>query len=153
MIRENVLSISNFISNLKLNGFDKEIRAAIIKNSILANKITTEVKEMIDAARNRYLTGIEDEVQLLDLYRNELKQASSAEEKESIANKIWTNCSKALKAEQELNDFVANLMKEGVVDQFVKIDQDKFIDQCVESDIDITPSIIQSLKGLFVENE
>jgi hypothetical protein len=149
MKKENVVNFTDFLFDLKINGFDREIRSAIIKNSIMANKIKTDFQDTINQAKNKFTKDLsEEEIKLIELYRNQYETASP-EEKKELNIKIVTNCSNVLKAEQEINQFVLDLLHENVSCEFVKIDRDRFVDQCVESGIDITPKIIELLEELF----
>lgn len=149
MKKENVVNFTDFLFDLKLNGFDREIRSAIIKNSIMANKIKTDFQDTINQAKDRFTKDLSgEEIKLIELYRNQYETASPEERKE-LNIKILTNCSNVLKAEQEINQFVSDLLHEDVGEEFVKIDRDLFIDQCIESDIDITPKTIELLEELF----
>lgn len=148
MDKANVLNFSNFLSNLKLNKFDKEIRAAIISNSLLSNRIVKEIEETIQEARKKYFEGIEDEVDSLVEYRKSFETASD-EERSDIKKEIITKCSRALAAEAELSDFGNKLLAEEVDLPIVKIDRNSFVDQCSEADIDVTVRILEILEPLF----
>jgi len=148
MKKENVLNFNDFLSNLKLNKFDKEIRCAIVHNSILASKIVKDIQETFDAARKRFNEENETEIELLVKYRDQYSTAT-AEEKVSIVKSIEKECFNALRAERELNEFINNILLEDVTDEFVKIDRDSFIDQCAEADIDITAKMLENLVELF----
>ena len=148
MNKADVLNFSNFLSNLRLNKFDKEIRAAIISNSLLSNKIVKEIEENIQEARKKYFEGIEDELNTLTEYRKEYETASD-EEKSNIKKGIITKCSRGLAAEAELNEFGNKLLVEEVDLPFVKVNRDSFVDQCLEADIDITVKVVEILDPLF----
>lgn len=148
MNKADVLNFSNFLSNLRLNKFDKETRAAIISNSLLSNKIVKEIEENIQEARKKYFEGIEDELNTLTEYRKEYETASD-EEKSNIKKGIITKCSRALAAEAELNEFGNKLLVEEVDLPFVKVNRDSFVDQCLEADIDITVKVLEILDPLF----
>lgn len=148
MNKADVLNFSNFLSNLRLNKFDKETRAAIISNSLLSNKIVKEIEENIQEARKKYFEGIEDELNTLTEYRKEYEIASD-EEKSNIKKGIITKCSRALAAEAELNEFGNKLLVEEVDLPFVKVNRDSFVDQCLEADIDITVKVLEILDPLF----
>lgn len=148
MNKADVLNFSNFLSNLRLNKFDKETRAAIISNSLLSNKIVKEIEENIQEARKKYFEGIEDELNTLTEYRKEYETASD-EEKSNIKKGIVTKCSRALAAEAELNEFGNKLLVEEVNLPFVKVNRDSFVDQCLEADIDITVKVLEILDPLF----
>ena len=148
MKRANVLNFTQFLANLKLNKFDKETRAAIISNSLIANKVTKEFNESIDEAKKRYYEGIETEINDLANYRKKFASASS-EEKIEIEKDCITNCSNALAAEQEFTEFVNKLGNENVDYTFTKINRDSFVDQCAEADIDITVNTLELLNELF----
>lgn len=148
MNKADVLNFSNFLSNLRLNKFDKETRAAIISNSLLSNKIVKEIEENIQEARKKYFEGIEDELNTLTEYRKEYETASD-EEKSNIKKGIITKCSRALAAEAELNEFGNKLLVEEVNLPFVKVNRDSFVDQCLEADIDITVKVLEILDPLF----
>jgi hypothetical protein len=148
MTKENVINFNSFLSSLKLNKFDREIRAAIITNSLLAKKIVKEFEETVQGAKDRYLEGLDDEIALLILYREKFKTASP-EERIAINEDCVKNCSNVLNAETEINQFVLNLYKEEVTDNFKKFDRDLFVDQCADADIEITVDIIELLNELF----
>lgn len=145
----NVLNFNQFLSNLKVNKFDKEIRFAIIKNSILANNLVKQFEDSVKSANERVLSEInEEEVNLLNEYRTKYKTASD-EEKSIILQLIVNDCKNALTAEHELNETVKRLSEEEVNEVFVKMDKNNFINQCADADIDITPAMLVELEELF----
>lgn len=148
MKRANVLNFTQFLTNLKLNKFDKEIRAAIIINSMIANKISKDFDETVENARSRYTEGLETEIETLVSLRNKYSTVS-AEEKDVVEKEIVEKCSSALKAESELNEFVANLLNEDVSESFIKINKDNFVNQCADADIDITVNLLDQLSEMF----
>lgn len=148
MTKENVINFNSFLSSLKLNKFDRDIRAAIITDSLLAKKIVKEFDETVQGAKERYLEGLDSEITLLVQYRERFKTASP-EERIVINEECIKNCVNALNAENELNQFVLNLYKEEVTDNFKKFDRDLFVDQCADADIEITVDIIELLNELF----
>lgn len=148
MKRANVLNFTQFLTNLKLNKFDKEIRAAIIINSMIANKISKDFDETVENARSRYTEGLETEIETLMSLRNKYSTVSS-EERDVIEKEIVEKCSSALKAESELNEFVANLLNEDVSESFIKINKDNFVNQCADADIDITVNLLDQLSEMF----
>ena len=148
MKRANVLNFTQFLANLKLNKFDKEIRAAIITNSMIANKISKDFNEMVEIARSRYTEGLETEIEMLVSLRDKYSTVS-AEERDVIEKEVVEKCSGALKAESELNEFVTNLLNEDISESFVKINKDDFVNQCADADIDITVNLLDQLNELF----
>lgn len=148
MKRGNVVNFTKFLANLKLNKFDKEIRSAIISNSIIANGVTKKFEESIQEARSRYFDGLEEEVSKLTEYRQRFETATD-EEKVVINKELFENCKNALIAEKELIDFANNIANEEIDENFTKIDRDSFVDQCAEADIDITVNILELLNELF----
>ena len=148
MKKVNVLNCKDFLSNLKLNKFDKETRAAIIANSMIANKISKEFNETAEEARARYTEDLDSEIETLMLLRNKY-QSASVEEKSDIEREIIENCAGALTAERELNEFINNVLNEEVTETFVKFNKDNFVDQCAEADIEITVNILDQLSELF----
>ena len=148
MKKENVLNFNNFLSTLKLNKFDREIRAAIITNSFLAKKIVKEFDETVQEARNRYFDGLDAEIELLVLYREKFKNATP-EERTAINEECVRDCYNILRAEKELGEYIQNLQKEEVTESFVKFDREMFVDQCVDGNIDITVELLETLDGLF----
>ena len=148
MKKENVLNFNNFLSTLKLNSFDREIRAAIITNSFLAKKIVKEFEEAVQEARQRYLEGLDAEIELLVLYREKIKNATP-EERVTLSEECIRDCSNALRAEKEFGEYIQNLQKEEITESFVKFDREMFVDQCVDGNIDITVELLETLDGLF----
>lgn len=148
MKKVNVLNCKDFLSNLKLNKFDKETRAAIIANSMIANKIAKDFNETVEGARARYTEGLDSEIELLASLRNKYRSAS-VEEKLEIESEILEKCVGALTAESELTEFANRMLNEEVTESFIKINKDNFVDQCVEADIEITVNMLDQLSGLF----
>lgn len=148
MKKVNVVNFTPFLANLKLNKFDKEIRAAIITNSLLANKISKDFEETVQEARKRYFDGLDEEINLLLNYRKRYTSASP-DEKIEIEKEILSKCIRALSAEKEFADFVNNVGNEDVETNFTKFDRDVFVDQCAEADIEITVSTLELLNELF----
>ena len=148
MKKVNVLNFKDFLSNLKLNKFDKEIRAAIITNSMIANKIVKDFNETVEGARARYTEGLDSEAELLMSLRDKY-QFAPIEKKSDIEREIIEKCTGALTAEKELNDFINNMLNENVTEIFVKFNKNNFVDQCVEADIEITVNMLDQLSELF----
>lgn len=148
MKKVDVLNFTQFLTNLKLNKFDKEIRAAIISNSLLANKIFKEFEENVQDAKKRYFEDLDDQVALLINYREKYKVANE-EDRIKINDECVSVCADALNAEKEFNVFINNLVQEDVNLNFIKINRDVFVEQCANADIDITVATLELLKGLF----
>lgn len=148
MKRVNVLNFTSFLANLKLNKFDKEIRSAIISNSLIANKVSKEFEESIQEARKRYFEDLDEEVSKLTVYRQKYEIAND-EEKITINKECFENCKNALIAESELTDFANHLGNEEINENFVKMNKEKFVDQCAEADIEITNNVLVLLDELF----
>ena len=62
MKKVDVLNCKEFLSDLKLNKVDKEIRTAIVTNSMVANRISKDFNEATKEATSRYTKDIESEV-------------------------------------------------------------------------------------------
>ena len=148
MKKANVLLISNFLSNIKLNKFDKETRSAIIRNSLAVSKISKEIEDSVQEARKRLSEGIEDEITKLAEYRERFKTASE-EDRLILIHDATNNCPRAISFEKELNDFVNALGQEEVDITFIVVDKDTFVDQCADADIDITPAMIELFNEMF----
>lgn len=148
MKKVDVLNCKEFLSDLKLNKFDKEIRTAIVTNSMVANRISKDFNEATKEATSRYTKDIESEVGTLEMLRNKYQSASS-EEKIEIEKEIIEKCPNALTAEKELNEFINNMLNEEVTESFIKIDKETFIDQCAEANIDITVNMLELFNELF----
>lgn len=148
MKKVNVLNCKDFLSNLKLNKFDKETRAAIIANSMIANKIAKDFNETVEGARARYTEGLDSEIELLASLRNKYRSAS-VEEKLEIESEILEKCIGALTAESELTEFANRILNEEVTESFIKINKESFVDQCADADIEITAMLLDQLSGLF----
>lgn len=148
MKKENVLNFNNFLSTLKLNKFDKEIRSAIIANSFLAKKIVKEFEENVQLARERYCDGLESEIEKLTQYREKRLNAAS-DERNSITESCIKECHNALRAERELFEYIQNLQKEEVDEPFMKFNREAFVDQCIDGDIEVTSQLLETLEELF----
>ena len=99
MKKVDVLNCKEFLSDLKLNKFDKEIRTAIVTNSMVANRISKDFNEATKEATSRYTKDIESEVGTLEMLRNKYQSASS-EEKIEIEKEIIEKCPNALTEEK-----------------------------------------------------
>lgn len=148
MKKVNVLNCKDFLSNLKLNKFDKETRAAIIANSMIANKIAKDFNETVEGARTRYTEGLDSEIELLASLRNKYRSAS-VEEKLEIESEILEKCVGALTAESELAEFANRMLNEEVTESFIKINKESFVDQCADADIEITAMLLDQISELF----
>ena len=147
MKRENVLKFTSFLANLKLNKFDKEIRSAIISNSLIANRVTRDYETTVQEVRTRYSEGMDEEIAKLLNYRSEL--ITNPERSFEIEQKIFEECSEALRAEAEIGEFIMRYCEEEIDEKFVKMDKDVFVDQCANADIDITVTTLELINDLF----
>lgn len=145
-----IVNFSNFISGLKLNKFNKEMRSAIISNSLIASKIAKEFNENVEEAKKQFISGKEEEVEKLNAYRASYN-TSSAEERQEIIEKIKSECMEALAVEQEIITFINKFSNENVEASFVPINMIDFIDACADADIDVTPAQLMSFNSIFVE--
>lgn len=148
MKKVNVLNCKDFLSNLKLNKFDKETRAAIITNSMIANKIAKDFNETVEEARTRYAEGLDSEIELLVSLRNKY-QSASVEAKLEIEGEILEKCTEALAAERELTEFINGILNEEVTESFIKINKESFVNQCADADIEITAMLLDQISELF----
>lgn len=149
MKRIEIVNLFDFFQNLKLNKFGKEIRSAIISNHLKTNRIVKEAEESINETRKKLLEGKEEEINKLAKYRDLYKEISEESEKIEIAHKINNECKEALSLEAELVSAVNEYYGTEIEIELTKIDQEKFIDECSEADIDITPSDLIKIEKIF----
>lgn len=145
------ISAHNFLANLKLSGFDKDIRVAIFKNVGELAIAVKAIQEKIEASKKELFKGLEKDGQQVGALREEFnKEETTKERRENIVKEILAY-EAYINAEKELNEVVMQFGKDELEVNLVTIDFDKFIDGLINSDIEFTALQLQVMAFMFNE--
>ena len=143
------ISAHNFLANLKLSGFDKDIRVAIFKNVGELAIAVKAVQEKTEASKKELFKGLEKDGQQVGALREEFhKEETTKERRENIVKEILAY-EAYINAEKELNEVVMQFGKDELELSLVTIDFDKFIDGLINSDIEFTALQLQVMAFMF----
>ena len=148
MTINDVLMAHKYVSNLKLNKLDKEIRIKLIKNYPILDKVVKEYDEYRKSLQDKMFEDYTNDIDKVQNLRAQLTKATSQEEVEQIileSNKYETY----LKLEQDFIKIVNDKLKEEVELTFVPMDKDEFVENLVVLGIDFTLEDLQQINILF----
>ena len=145
------ISAHNFLANLKLSGFDKDIRVAIFKNVGELAIAVKAIQEKIEASKKELFKDLEKDGQQVGALREEFnKEETTKERRENIVKEILAY-EAYINAEKELNEVVMQFGKDELEVSLVTIDFGKFIDGLINSDIEFTALQLQVMAFMFNE--
>lgn len=123
--------IFEFLSKLKLNKFEKEVRIALLKNYTEMYTVYKEQEAKMEELKKKIFTD------------DDLKSIQ-----ESIENK--TSLSQDLiNKNTEYNSVLSSLFDSECDIKITKVSEEKFVEGLANSDIDFTPIDIVRLKPIF----
>lgn len=143
-----IIDVHNFISNLKLNKLDKDVRFKLIK---IYPELVKNVKEYEDYRKNLQDKMFEDrqeEIDTIQELRNKLSTSRNIDEVLEI-NKEFENHKDFFKLEKEFSQLIAEYLSKDIVIDFEKLNKDSFIDSLYTSEIDFTLSDLSRLDSIF----
>lgn len=144
-----VFSAHNFLANLKLGKFNKDIRIAIFKNVGELAIAIKAVQEKMNASKKELFKGLEKDEQKVGALRQEFNNDETTKErrenivKEILAYEAYIN------AEKEFNEVIMQFGKDEVEINLVAIDFGKLVDGLIDSDIEFTALQLQSMAFMF----
>jgi peptide methionine sulfoxide reductase MsrA len=148
MKKSRIISIYNFLSNIKLNKVtNKEVRSAIISNHLQMYNINEQYNKDVQELQKRIFEGKEEDINVVNNLRNKFKNAKE-EDRPSIVSEILEH-KEFLKLEEEFNTEVYNLLNQEIDLNFKTCSQEDFVETCVEANVDITSDDLIVLTDLF----
>lgn len=148
MKKVEILNLNNVLSKVKLNKLEKEVRDIVLANHIATFKLAKEISSHLEEIKLKSFEGLEAEIALLQKYRAEYPTATE-EVKLQLLEKAANDCPNIIAAEQSANDFADKFLNEELEVELTKMTHSDFIEMCVASDIDITPTDIDKYEFLF----
>ena len=153
MKKSRIIDIFKFLGEIKLSKVtDKEVRSAIISNHLQMYKIAKEHEEELKEAQTKMFDGKQDRIEALNILREQYRTSTDEEAKNAILKAIQDDYEDVLTLEREFNDLFYNRLNEETELNLKKVSQEKFVDACVEADIDITSGDLIILTDLFTED-
>lgn len=148
MTIKNVLNAYKYISGLKLNKLDKEIRVKLIKNYPILDKVVKEYDDYRKSLQDKMFEDYTDDIDKVQMLRSQLTQAKTQDEVENIimeSQKYQTY----LKLEQDFINIVDDKLKEEVDLKFFPMDREEFVENLIKLEIDFTLEDLQKIDILF----
>ena len=148
MTIKNVLNAYKYVSGLKLNKLDKEIRVKLIKNYPILDKVVKEYDDYRKSLQDKMFEDYADDIDKVQILRSQLTQAKTQDEVENIimeSQKYQTY----LKLEQDFINIVDDKLKEEVDLKFFPMDREEFVENLIKLEIDFTLEDLQKIDILF----
>lgn len=148
MTIKNVLNAYKYVSGLKLNKLDKEIRVKLIKNYPILDKVVKEYDDYRKSLQDKMFEDYTDDIDKVQILRSQLTQAKTQDEVENIimeSQKYQTY----LKLEQDFINIVDDKLKEEVDLKFFPMDREEFVENLIKLEIDFTLEDLQKIDILF----
>lgn len=148
MTIKNVLNAYKYVSSLKLNKLDKEIRVKLIKNYPILDKVVKEYDDYRKSLQDKMFEDYTDDIDKVQILRSQLTQAKTQDEVENIimeSQKYQTY----LKLEQDFINIVDDKLKEEVDLKFFPMDREEFVENLIKLEIDFTLEDLQKIDILF----
>ena len=123
--------IFEFLSKLKLNKFEKEVRIALLKNYTEMYTVYKEQEAKMEELKKKIFT--EDDLKAFQ---------EALENKKGLSQDL-------INKNNEYNSVLSSLFDSECDIKVTKISEDKFVEGLVESDTDFTPIDIIRLKPIF----
>ncbi|MBO7211719.1 MAG: hypothetical protein J6V44_12045 [Methanobrevibacter sp.] len=146
-IRE-VLDTHGYISELKLNKFDKEIRIKLMRNYPVLDKVVKEVNDYKSALQEKMFEEHKADGEKVQELRRKLPKVATEEELDAL-NKEAAQYSEYLRLEQEFIKCLTEHMEEEVEVKLFPIDKEDFVDNLVKADIEFTLDLLNKIDILF----
>lgn len=144
-----VFAANNYIAELKLTNFDKDIRIALFKNLGELSQVVKGMQEKLEASRKEVFKGLDEQQEKVTRFREEYnKEGTTRERKEEILDELQA-FKDYFNAEKEYNEVARKFGDDVVEINIVQFDFNKFVDSLVESQIDFTTSDLQNIYFMF----
>lgn len=139
----------NYLAELKLAKFDKDIRVAIFKNVGELSSATKNVQDKMETSKKELFKDIEEDAQKVAILREEFNKKDTGEERKIEIIKELELYKDVFKAERDFIEITNKYGNDEIDIKLVTIDFDKFVDGLVESDIEFTAIGLQRIAFLF----
>lgn len=146
-IRE-VLDTHGYISELKLNKFDKEIRIKLMRNYPVLDKVVKEVNDYKSSLQEKMFEDCMTDAEKVRDLRRRLPKVATEEELEAL-NKEAEQYSEYLRLEQEFVKCLTEHLEEEIEIKLFPIDKEDFVDNLVKADIEFTLDLLNKIDILF----
>lgn len=144
-----VFAANNYLAQLDLSKFGKDIRIAIYKNVGELTSAVKAVQEKMEASKKELFKDLEDDAQKVGVLRKEFaKEETVKERKEAIVKEI-IEYKDYLNAENEFNKVAVEFGNDEVDIKLITVDFNKFVDGLIESKIEFTAAQLQMISFLF----
>lgn len=144
-----VFIAQNYLAELKLAKFDKDIRVAIFKNVGELSSAVKAVQDKMESSKKELFKDLEEDAQKVAILREEYnKKETSNERKEGILKELDAY-KEVFNAEREFIDITNKFGEDEVEIKPVTIDFDKFVEGLIESEIEFTAIGLQRIAFLF----
>lgn len=146
-IRE-ILDTHDYISKLKLNKFDKDIRLNLMRNYPILDKIVKELNDYKKSLKDKMFEDHLNDADKVQELRRKLPKIATKEELDAI-NKEASKYDEYLKLEQEYIKCVSDHLEEEVEVKLYPIDKDEFVENLVKADSEFTLDLLNRIDILF----
>lgn len=146
-----VFAANNYIADLKLSKFDKDIRLALFKNMGELSQVVKQMQDKQEAAKKKVFEGLDDEAVKVNKLRQEFNSKETSNERKAEIFKELLTYQKYFEAEKEYNEVVANFGNDEIEVNIVAFDYDKFVDSLIAADIDFTTGNLNMVRFMFNE--
>ena len=144
-----VFIAQNYLAELNLAKFDKDIRIAIYKNVGELSTAVKAVQDKMEASKKELFKGLEEEASKVAELRNEFNvEKTTQERKEEIINEL----SKYITYFEKEREFIEITNQFGIDEVEISlntIDFNKFVDGLIESGKEFTAGQLHSLGFIF----
>lgn len=144
-----VFIAQNYLAELNLAKFDKDIRIAIYKNVGELSTAVKAVQDKMEASKKSLFKDLDEDAQKVNALREEFnKEETTKERKDAILVEILA-FKEYLDAEKEFMEITSKFGEDEVEVKLVSINFDKFVDGLVESNVEFTAIGLQRIAFLF----
>lgn len=146
-----VINIRNFLANLELSKFDKDVRKAVRKNYVLATKVVTDFEDTQKTLREKCFEGVDEQIrQKAAALEQELVEATKERKKEIEKEFLSEEFASYQQARKEFLELIEEELKKDVEEiNWVKADEDAFMDSFAAAEMKFTASITDDLKFMI----
>lgn len=146
-----VINIRNFLANLELSKFDKDVRKAVRKNYVLATKVVTDFEDTQKTLRDKCFEGVDEEIkQKAAALEQELVEATKERKKEIEKEFLSDEFAPYQQARKEFLELIEEELKKDVEEiEWAKADEDAIMDSLAAAEMKFTASITDDLKFMI----
>lgn len=146
-----VINIRNFLANLELSKFDKDVRKAVRKNYVLATKVVTDFEDTQKTLRDKCFEGVDEEIkQKAGALEQELAEATKERKKEIEKELLSEEFASYQQAKKEFVELIEEELKKDLEEiNWAKADEDAIMDSFSAAEMKFTASIADDLKFMI----